>query len=143
MNGARSPNINQAIIVKADTAQLGQVRRFVEEVGAQLSLDHERVFDLKVAVSEACANAVEHAGGKATPLKVCACTEGERLTFTVSDSGRFCPPCPSRRDRLGISGLGLPLMVALMDEVTFAHAPGGGTTVRLSVLLDHGPSVHP
>jgi hypothetical protein len=27
-------------------------------------------------------------------------------------------------------------MVALMDEVSFARSPGGGTTVSLSVLLN-------
>jgi len=47
----------------------GDVRKFVEEVGAECALDLERVFDLKVAVSEACANVVEHAGCQTVPWK--------------------------------------------------------------------------
>ena len=33
------------------------------------------------------------------------------------------------------AGLGLPLMVTLMDEVNFARISGGGTKVTLSLLL--------
>lgn len=128
-------DLHRAITVKAETAQLAQVRRFVEEVAGELALDLERVFDLKVAVSEACANAVEHAGSGAVSLEVCARKQAERLTFTVTDSGYFHPPSP-RWDGVNSRGLGLPLMVALMDEVTFVRAPGGGTRVSLSVLLD-------
>jgi serine/threonine-protein kinase RsbW len=127
--------IDRAITVGADTAHLGRIRSFVEEVATEVALDFERVFDLKVAVSEACANAVEHAGCDDMSLKVCACLRARRLTFTVTDSGMFRPPSP-RWEGVSNRGLGLPLMVALMDEVTFVRAPGGGTTVSLSVLLD-------
>lgn len=138
MTAALPRDLDRAITVKAETAQLAQVRRFVEEVANELALDLERVFDLKVAVSEACANAVEHAGCEAMSLQVCARSQAERLTFTVTDSGYFHPPSP-RWDSVSSRGLGLPLMVALMDEVSFVRAPGGGTRVSLSVLLD--PSV--
>jgi len=49
----------------------------------------------------------------------------------------FHPPSPPR-ENANNRGLGLPLMVALMDEVSFARIPGGGTAVSLSVLLDPG-----
>jgi serine/threonine-protein kinase RsbW len=124
----------RAIRVKAETAQLAKVRDFVEEVAIDASIDVERMFDLKVAVSEACANAVEHAGCCEDLLEIAARVHDQRLTFVVTDSGLFHPPVqprPTHQNR----GLGLPLMVALMDEVHFARVPGGGTTVSLSVLL--------
>lgn len=124
----------RAIRVKSDTARLGDIRRFVEEVAREVSLDLERTFDLKVAVSEACANVVEHAGCDTHPLEVRAQVQAERLTFSVSDSGNFRPPNPCR-EVFGSRGLGLPLMVALMDEVSFVRSPEGGTCVNLSVLL--------
>jgi serine/threonine-protein kinase RsbW len=123
--------------VKAETAELGQVRSFVEEVAIGAALTEERVFDLKVAVSEACANAVEHSGCDDVFLEVRARLHHNRLTFIVTDSGLFRPPCPPR-ESVANRGLGLPLMVALMDEVRFTRAPGGGTKVSLSVLLDRG-----
>jgi serine/threonine-protein kinase RsbW len=124
-----------AISVDSQTARLADIRSFVEQVAAEVALGVERVFDLKVAVSEACANAVEHAGCETLPLEVSARLHAQRLTFVVTDNGFFHPPSTAR-DELGNRGLGLPLMVTLMDEVTFARIPGGGTRVSLSVLLD-------
>ena len=126
-----------AICVDSATVRLAEVRRFVEQVAAEAAIDLERAFDLKVAVSEACANAVEHAGCESTPLEVAARLSARRLTFEVTDNGLFRPPSPVR-DEFGSRGLGLPLMVTLMDEVTFARTPNGGTRVTLSVELDRG-----
>jgi serine/threonine-protein kinase RsbW len=124
-----------AISVDSHTARLGDIRRFVEQVAAEVALEEERVFDLKVAVSEACANACQHAGCESLPLEISACLQSRRLTFVVTDNGLFHPP-PACRDQYGNRGLGLPLMVTLMDEVTFSRLPSGGTKVALSVSLD-------
>jgi len=126
---------SRTLHIKAATAELGQVRRFVEEAAQQAGLTTERVFDLKGAGSEACANAIAPAGrGRDEVVKVCAGSDGRRLTVTVSDGGVFRPPLVPRDERRNL-GLGLPLMVALMDEVHFAKAPRGGTIVSLSVAL--------
>lgn len=128
----------RVIRVRAETSQLAEIRRFVEEVAFEAALDVERVFDLKVAVSEACANACEHASCAEVPLEIRARLDSRQLTFVVTDTGPFHPPFPLR-ETVNNRGLGLPLMVALMDEVSFARVPGGGTAVSLSVLL--GPAV--
>ncbi len=120
---------------RADTSELAAIRRFVEQIALEVALDVERIFDLKVAVSEACANALEHAGCESGWLEVCARCEGHRLTFIITDRGLFKPPSAERRECPN-RGMGLPLMVALMDEVSFARTPGGGTQVSLSVFLD-------
>ena len=120
--------------MKAETAQLARIRSFVEEVASDMAVDVERIFDLKVAVSEACANAVEHAGCEQAHLEIEACVREQRLTFVVTDTGLFHPPNLPRQAHQN-RGLGLPLMVALMDEVHFCRLPGGGTAASLSVLL--------
>jgi serine/threonine-protein kinase RsbW len=127
-------SLSRAIRVKAETAQLAGVRSFVEEVASDAALDVERIFDLKVAVSEACANAVEHGGCEEALLEIDASLHERRLTFVVTDTGLFRPPCLPRQPHQS-RGLGLPLMVALMDEVRFSRIPGGGTAVSLSVLI--------
>lgn len=132
--GPENLGFSRAIQVKAETAQLARIRSFVEEVALGVPLDVERVFDLKVAVSEACANAVEHAGCEEALLEVGARMDEQKLTFVVTDSGLFRPPHHPRSPEHN-RGLGLPLMVALMDEVQFSRLPGGGTTVSLSVIL--------
>ncbi len=93
---ARDHDFQRVIRVKAETAQLAEIRRFVEEVALEAALDMERVFDLKVAVSEACANAVEHAGCEAVPLEVCA-----RLQAGASPSSSPTPGCSIRPPHLG------------------------------------------
>lgn len=123
------------IRIRPETVELAEVRRFVEHVAQEAQLQLEKVFDLKVAVSEAVANAMEHACGAQMLLEIRARLQSGRLTFFITDSGCFRPPCPPR-DKLSNRGLGLPLMVALMDEVNFSRTPGGGTRVSLSVLVD-------
>lgn len=119
--------------VEPHLARLAEIRRFVEEVGGEFGLDAGRVFDLKVAVSEACANAVEHSGCARTPLELCAWFHADRLVFEIVDRGDFRVPQSERGERAESRGLGLPLMVALMDEVRFLKIPGGGTNVTLSM----------
>jgi serine/threonine-protein kinase RsbW len=126
---------HRVIRVQAETSRLAEIRNFVEEAASDAALDLERIFDCKVAVSEACANAVEHAGSHSVSVEVSAMLRARRLTFVVADNGPFRTLSPSREQTRN-RGLGMPLMVALMDEVSFARAPGGGTTVSLSVLLD-------
>jgi len=138
--GDHGQSLCRVIRVEAETSRLAEVRCFVEEVAREAALDMERIFDLKVAVSEACANAVEHSGCRATSLEVSASLQAHRLTFIVTDTGLFRPPTRTQ-ETFQSRGLGLPLMVALMDEVSFSRASGGGTTVSLSVLLDRDSSI--
>lgn len=125
---------SRTIEVQAQTGELATVRQFVEDTSREIVRDPEKVFDLKVAVSEACANAMEHAGNNSAMIQITARVHEKRLTFVVSDTGYFRTPTlprPGHQSR----GLGLPLMVALMDEVRFSRLPAGGTTVCLSVLV--------
>jgi anti-sigma regulatory factor (Ser/Thr protein kinase) len=138
--GTPREDLERVIRVKAETASLAEIRRFVEDVAAEAALHVERVFDLKVAVSEASANAVEHACCNTAFLEIRAQLRARRLTFIVTNTGRFRPPSP-QREISSNRGLGMPLMVALMDEVSFARAPGGCTTVSLSVLLEQNATV--
>jgi serine/threonine-protein kinase RsbW len=138
MTACGTQDCDWVISVDSVTAKLAEVRRFVDEVAADVALDMERAFDLKVAVSEACANAVEHAGCESAQLEVIARLRSRCLTFVITDDGLFRPPS-FNRDDFRSRGLGLPLMVTLMDEVTFTRTPRRGTRVTLSVLLDGQP----
>ena len=135
MTAAALPDTSWDMNIAARADRLIDIRKFVEEVAAEMSLDPERAFDLKVAVSEACANSVEHAGCEAADLQVAARCANRRLTFTITDRGRFRPPACSSEE-FGNRGLGLPLMVALMDQVSISRLRDGGTEVSLSILLD-------
>lgn len=114
--------------------QLALIRDFVEEVAADSALDDARAFDLKVAVSEASANAIEH-GLSEGNIEVSARRTRGRLTVKVSHPGPFSPRAdgdPTRAHR----GMGLPLMLALTNELTVSSPKRGGTSVALSMFLD-------
>ncbi|MGI8810376.1 MAG: ATP-binding protein [Acidimicrobiales bacterium] len=109
------------------------------------NLADERVDDLKLAVSEACTNAIEaHDAAGSSERVLVRCTAGtDTLEVYVEDRGHgFDPaqlpdhPPVTDPDRLKFErGLGIPLIKALVDEVEFIPT-GQGMSVRL--MMRHG-----
>lgn len=112
---------------------------------ADSSLADERIDDLKLAVSEACTNAIEahDAAGSLERVLVRCQAKADALEVCVEDRGRgFDPsglpdhPPVTDPNRLKFErGLGIPLIKALVDEVEFSPT-GHGTSVRL--IMRHG-----
>jgi len=104
------------------------------------NLADERIDDLKLAVSEACTNAIEaHDAAGSDERVILRCrTADDLLEVCIEDQGRgFDPsqlpdhPPVTDPDRLKFErGLGIPLIRALVDEVEFSPT-GRGTAVRL------------
>lgn len=102
----------------------------------------DRIEDLRIAVSEACTNAIEaHLSTGADDRITIRCDLAEdRIEVIVTDRGSgFDPddvesaPDAEDPDRLAHeSGLGIPLMQVLVDETEFRASPDG-TVVRLVV----------
>ena len=75
--------------------------------------------DMKIALTEACTNAVVHAYGEERgPLEVTMAVEHGRLVLGVRDRGTGCTRCPAR-ERGPPLGFGLALIASLSDE--FGH----------------------
>jgi anti-anti-sigma factor len=114
-------------------AELEQMRTFVQEVADDTRLEPDKAFALKVSVSEAAANAIEH-GGSGGDVVIQGTRTSDRLAMTISHPGAFKTRMPGDPSR-GHRGMGLPLMLALVDEVTVSRPSGGGTAVTLSLFL--------
>jgi serine/threonine-protein kinase RsbW len=112
--------------------QLADARALIGEVASEAGLDEEQTYNLKVAVSEACANAMEHSGSR-EQIALCAWLQEDRLRIEIRHPGDFRLARGKATD--SHRGLGLPLMVALMDEVKIHRLPEGGTLVTLSLFL--------
>ena len=109
---------------------LHEVRKFVREQAENAGLSPATVNDVVLAVSEACANAVLHSGS--TDMDVEWRRTPECVEIAIRDRGRFVRLVPIPEfDRT--SGHGIPLMMALMDEVGVREGTerNPGTTVRL------------
>lgn len=86
--------------------------------------------DVRLALSEACTNVVQHAYRNATSpgdMVVSILIEAGRLLVAVSDDGMGIT-APSHSDGLG---LGLPLMRTLSDELQL-NSIDGHTEVRMA-----------
>jgi serine/threonine-protein kinase RsbW len=105
-------------------------------------LAEDRIDDVKLAVSEACTNAIEAHGAVATDDHVVVrLIEGDdRLEVLIDDRGQgFDPatlpehPPVTDPERLNFErGLGIPLIRTLVDEVDF-DSGDEGTSVKLTI----------
>ena len=116
----------------ASFESLALVSVFVGQAAKECGLEDAGIFDVQLAVDEACSNIIEHAyGGECQEDIECTCEiVNEELKVVLEDCGRpFNPldvPNPnvdaSLNDRKG-GGLGLYFMRQLMDEVSFQFIP--------------------
>lgn len=115
--------------IEADLERIKEARDFAERAAADFGFDRSACYDVKLAMSEAVTNAIQH--GSSSPddrIKIVAAANGGALVFEVLDSGRFVPSRPDAED-LAESGRGLDFIRILMDEVDL-HAGDDGTLMR-------------
>jgi len=92
------------------------------------------VEDLKVAVSEACTNALNHSQNPDTTYDLTYLVENQKLVFTVTDRGvGFEPEAVSMPDLNGkqLGGFGLFIIKSLMDRVEITSERGSGTSITM------------
>jgi anti-sigma regulatory factor (Ser/Thr protein kinase) len=114
----------------AHPSTLADIRTFVRKQAAQGGFTEAAANDLALAVSEACANSIVHAA-TATILVTWRLQE-DRTEVEVQDEGIFRKRVPMP-ELDGAGGHGIPLMMALMDEVVVREGTqeDPGTLVRL------------
>ena len=108
-------------IVAAEPPSLAIIRRELDRVLAEEPFPSSRKADVRLAVSEACANAIMHAYPDEEPgeIMITAGISPDALVVTVRDYG--CG-LPTRRPA---TGLGEKLIHALADAVDTADADPG------------------
>jgi anti-sigma regulatory factor (Ser/Thr protein kinase) len=116
--------------ISADVARLKEARDFAERCAADFGLGEDGRYQVRLAISEAVTNAIQHGSSSASdPIRIFAAEEAGALVFEVIDTGRFRPRV--RRGVLPESGRGLEFMRLVMDEVDLR--PGAdGTLLRIS-----------
>ena len=122
------------MVLRAEPASVPVARAFVSQAAEELHYDRAATEGLRLGVTEAVANAVEHGtpcGGGLISLSVYL--EGGCLTTEVADCGDFQA---ARQSTTGLDdrGRGLLLMIAVMDHVEIDSVPGR-TVVRLTKRL--------
>ena len=137
--------------IPASPEYVGLARLVVSSLASsRRTLADDRIDDLKLALSEACTNAIEaHADNDVDERVLVRWQEdGDRLEVEVEDKGAGFDPGSLRQhppvtdpERLNFErGLGIPLIRSLVDEVDFVSSEEG-TAVRMVMFC--GPAEEP
>ncbi|MFD5709663.1 ATP-binding protein [Streptomyces pharetrae CZA14] len=124
--------------LRRDAASVPLARRLLIGTMETAGVDPDVSYDLSVALTEACANAVEHGGGRSSGgYRVTAYLDGEKCRIEVTDSGPgFTPAAPLQPPDEAEHGRGLCLIQELADHVHFTNKPGrGGAVVSFDKIL--------
>ncbi|GHJ92061.1 hypothetical protein SNE510_15800 [Streptomyces sp. NE5-10] len=130
--------------LRREAASVPLARRLFLGTMETAGVDPEVSYDLSVALTEACANAVEHGGGPVADrgseaYRVTAFLDGETCRIEVTDAGPGFPgvrsapapaACPDAED-----GRGLRLIEELSDHVHFGRSGRGGAVVSFDKIL--------
>lgn len=127
------------------------VRVCLYGIASKLSFSYEDIEDMKVAVSEACTNAILHGrsqedGGSLIDISfqpseagitVIVKNEGSPFEYTEAESDVVVPPLQGIEiSELPVGGLGIYLMEALMDEVTVQSLDSGTEVIMTKYISE-------
>lgn len=123
------------ITVPGKPEYVGTVRLAVSHIANHAGFDIEAVEDIKVAVSEACTNAVCHGDtDRGCPYDVICALKEDRLVITVEDNAGGFNVDEYRMpgsDEIKESGFGIFVINAMMDEVDLDSEVGKGTSITM------------
>ncbi|MGM9924935.1 MAG: anti-sigma B factor RsbW [Bacillus sp. (in: firmicutes)] len=133
--------------IPAKPEYISVIRLTLSGIASRMGFTYEGIEDLKIAVSEACTNAVQHAyaGAEAGEVVIGFGLYEDRLEVMVADKGDSCDFEQVRRDLgpyeehhnvefLREGGLGLYLIETLMDKVSIHQSQG--VTVFMTKFLE-------
>ncbi|WP_409340688.1 anti-sigma B factor RsbW [Paenibacillus sp. MBLB4367] len=136
-----------SLTVPANAEYLDIIRLTLYGFATKAGFSFEEIEDMKVAVAEACNNAILHAYGEGEPgtIDIRFENSGDGVTISVKDhgqsfsyageAGRAIPPHQNEISEVSVGGLGLFLMEALMDDVQVHADNGSGTEIVLTKRL--------
>lgn len=126
--------------LKATLDNVPRAMDCVREAARAAGFDESALYEIELAVDEACANVVHHAyeEGETGDMEVSCHMDGSDFVVQVRDWGRAFDPgavpepdvkAPLEERSLG--GLGLFLIKQFMDQVQFTIDPVNGNTLTM------------
>jgi anti-sigma regulatory factor (Ser/Thr protein kinase) len=136
--------LSLALTLPRDEQTVPVARHIVRNAMEQVGVEETCIYDVELALSEACTNVLLHSG-PGDQFVVRLDLEDRRGLIRVIDIGRGFD---SARLRAGDPtpeaerGRGLALMQALVDRVDLTTRPEAGTIVTLEKVLTYGDERH-
>jgi serine/threonine-protein kinase RsbW len=139
MSMNETPAVRLTFPAKSDYLLLARLA--LSGLARSFPLDPEVLADMKLAVTEACGNAVLHAyrDGEG-PVTVRFVTAGDRLEMIVEDEGSGLDTTALREwvaEERPEGGMGMAIIRAVVDELDVRDGAGGkGTVVHMTKYLE-------
>ena len=127
-----------------DSANLRLIREFVSGVANEAGFDEDEIYQIELAVDEACSNVVKHAYSqdkdkKEHSIELEIHFDEKEFSVKVLDRGQGFDPSQlpqtnmkSYLEKFQVGGLGIRLMKSLMDQVEYSIKPGSKNQVTLT-----------
>ena len=131
--------IRYSLRLPRDAVTVPLVRTICRDAMNRLGVTAECQGDVALALTEACANVVQHAGGDETEYEVQVEFSGGICHIRVVDNGRGIDLRDSSRTETILdkdSGRGIVLMRLMVDRIAFESRPEEGTIVHLQKRLE-------
>jgi serine/threonine-protein kinase RsbW len=125
--------MEKSIILANDIAELSKLHAFIEEVGEDLSLTPDVVFNLDLVIEEAVVNIIHYAYPKEEHqyIYLSAHVHEGSIVFVLTDTGKEFDPTLAPEaditlsaDEREIGGLGIFLIRQIMNEVRYQRIEG-------------------
>jgi serine/threonine-protein kinase RsbW len=133
--------IEIALCLPRDAKTVALVRSVAMGSLDQLGVESSCVEDIRIALSEACSNVIQHAEGE-DDYDVILKVQDDECSISIIDTGAGIDPDTLEREMPDVSssgGRGMALMSALVDRVKFINQPSAGMVVHLVKRLDLDP----
>lgn len=122
--------------ITANPAYVSIIRLTTSGIANKVGFCMDDIEDLKVAVSEACTNAIKHSSDDRFTITYTMIENG--LTIEIIDNGNGYDTSSINEpdiENLKESGMGLFIIEALMDEVSIESQEGKGTSIKMTKYL--------
>ena len=122
-NPTQSKSVN-SITLSNDISQIHELEKFIGKIAEDIKIPDSLKSSINLAMEEAVTNVIMYSGSES--VDVAAQTGGDKITFTITDSGKPFDPTAlpdvdvnkSAGDR-PVGGLGIHLYKKIMDSVTY------------------------
>lgn len=144
-NALQKPDIFR-LKLPADSENLDIIRRFISGIATNMGFSGDGIYEIELAVDEACANVVKHAYADGDPddhvISVTVRSKSDRIEIRIADRGAGfnpdgleAPVMEKYLQEMKSGGLGVHLIRTLMDEVKFYIKPGVRNEVKMVKFL--------
>ncbi len=126
------PHLDLSVALPRESVSVPVVRRLAAQALRAFGVLDEDIDDVQLAITEACANVIDHAGATDT-YDVKVELSADRCAITVVDQGGGfdVDEVPERAHHDAEMGRGVALMRALVDNVAFRNEPQAGAVVHM------------